>query len=127
MRYEYRITVLSICCGWDWDGVRIVPPEKCPVHDDGNCIKDDRADEGRAKSVADLQPAADGGTECPAKIPRHADEAGNGGACGGFDAFHHEGLIDRRTHVHQRQADVIRGRADPEDGRESEQDQEGNG
>ena len=39
--------------------------------------------------------------------------------------LHHEGLVDRAAHIHQREADVIRGGADPKDGRETKQDEEG--
>ena len=40
--------------------------------------------------------------------------------------LHHEGLIDRAAHVHQCQADVVGSCTNPEDGGESQQNEEWN-
>lgn len=118
--------LISIGCGWDLDRADAAAPEECPIHDDGDSVEDDRAHKWQVEAVSNLQPAADGGAECPAKIPCHAGEAGDCGARGRFNVFHDECLINGRTHVHQSKTDVIGYGADPEDGGEAKQDEEWN-
>lgn len=89
-----------IRCGGGGDGFDLASPEERPIHEDRDGVECDRADEGWGESVLDLEPAADGGAESPAEVPCHAGEAGNRGAPGRLDVFHHKGLVDRAAHVH---------------------------